>query len=417
MNSATRTATKFSFVLPTSFDPGEFLTSPGLRDRFDDARYVVSLILTKLARKDVDEFGLVRLMAKYLRSVMRKSTCAAVLDALRNGGAIERYPYAVGKQAFGYRLAQRFVADKHVRLPATNARLIRRLEQFHQKTVSERESRMQPVHRELARRQEWLEIDGDSARRILDNLPSKCNPFDVQGVQIGNIENHEFHSNVGKYGRLSNNITNLKREIRPCLRANGERLVSIDLSCAQPALVVKVMNKGRETQRNTEEEGRQQGRIKSKGKYDGHFGIDFALYNCLVQSGTFYDFMIDQLVDHGISRDMFKRRFLQDVIAKKGQYPSVVTNSFCNLFPSVHRFIRDINKSDHATLIRQLQQAESEFIIGTVANDFMSRFPTQFVISLHDALYTTPHNLPALEQSFHRAFKQIGFRMRLKIDA
>ena len=37
----------YSFVLPESFDPREFLKSPKLARRFDDARYFINLILRK----------------------------------------------------------------------------------------------------------------------------------------------------------------------------------------------------------------------------------------------------------------------------------------------------------------------------------------------------------------------------------
>jgi hypothetical protein len=43
------------FRLPETFHPGEFLRRPQLRNCHDDARYFVSLILTKLARRQVDE--------------------------------------------------------------------------------------------------------------------------------------------------------------------------------------------------------------------------------------------------------------------------------------------------------------------------------------------------------------------------
>lgn len=91
-----------SFVLPESFDPGEFPRTPKLRSRFDDARYFISLILRKLARWDVDRLGLVRLHAKHLKSIMYQADYAAVVEALVDGGAAERFPYQVGHRSFGY---------------------------------------------------------------------------------------------------------------------------------------------------------------------------------------------------------------------------------------------------------------------------------------------------------------------------
>ena len=164
--------TAITFINPASFNPREFLKSPALVTRLDDARYFISLIHTKMARRDVDELGVVRLHAKHLKNIMHQTDYAAVIDALLNGGAIERFPYSVGERSFGFRLAARFVADQHVRILATDARLIRRLEMFHEQAAVERDARMKPVHRALARQQHRLRIDGDAARETLASLPA-----------------------------------------------------------------------------------------------------------------------------------------------------------------------------------------------------------------------------------------------------
>ena len=93
------------FRLPASFQPGEFLQSPRLIRLGDDARYFMSLILTKTARGQVDEFGNVRLMAKHLRNIMHKHHYNHVVDALLDRGAVQRVPYQVGKRSFGFLIA------------------------------------------------------------------------------------------------------------------------------------------------------------------------------------------------------------------------------------------------------------------------------------------------------------------------
>jgi len=406
--------TEHTFALPESFVPEEFLTSPKLWRRQDDARYFISLILTKTARRDVDERGLVRLHAKHLESIMYQETYSKVIAALRLGGAVERFPYQVGEKSFGFRLSARFVGDKHVRVPATDRRLIARLNAFHAQAAVERDSRMKPVHRVLAERQTRLQIHGDEARRILAELPSSCNPFDVQGTLISDIERGEFHCNVGRYGRFTNNITSLKRELRDTLHAEGEPLASVDIACAQPALLGKIIatmtTAGHEPTRTG---GRRKGGEQSKGKYDPSVQ-DFL---SLVQSGQFYDFMAERLRESGISREEFKRRFLCDVLAKKGRYPSEVETVFRELFPPVYRFIRDVNRDgrEHANLVRRLQSEEAGFVIETVAADLVQRHRSMLVVTLHDAIFTTVNEVPNVVQAFHRGFERNGFQMSLKI--
>lgn len=208
---------EFQFCLPESFRPAEFLRTPQLIRLADDARYFMSLILTKTARGQVDEFGNVRLMAKHLRSIMHKHHYNHVVDAFLDGGAIERVAYQVVKRSFGYRLADRFRGDKHVRIAAQDPRLIARLRQFHEQAEHERQSRMKPVHDALERHQQRLSIDGKQAHDIIESLPPASNPWDCQGILVRDIQEKDFHVNVGRYGRLSNNITSMKREIRPAL--------------------------------------------------------------------------------------------------------------------------------------------------------------------------------------------------------
>lgn len=439
----------FHFQLPESFDPREFLRLHVLRTRMDDARYFVSLILTKLALRDVDELGLVRLHAKHLKNIMYQTTYSDVIDELRIGGAVERFPYRVGERSFGFRLAARFIDDKHVRVPATDQRLIGRLSAFHKRAELERQDRILPVHRALAKQQLRLRIHGDKARGILAGLPRESNPFDTQGILVRDIENREFHSNVGRYGRMSNNITNLKRELRDTLHVGRRKLVNVDLSCAQPAFISRIMQNGTaddrtktliDSNRIERNSDRQTGRREGRGSiydsspsvrvhYDSsrsqsHFpDSDVELYRQQVQTGQFYDYMAAKLREYGISREDFKRRFLADVVAKRkasaggSEYPSVVEATFRELFPNVYRYIRQVNRDgwEHANLIRLLQRAESELVIETVAADLVTRFPRMFLITLHDAIYTTDEHLGQVEKAFQRAFDQTGFPMALKI--
>jgi hypothetical protein len=431
------------FRLPESFEPTEFLRSPKLLTLADDARYFVSLILTKLARRDVDSDGRVRLMAKYLRRVMHKRHYKAVVDALLERGVVTRSPYAVGIKAFGFMLADRFRFDKHIRVPATCPRLIGRLQSFHEQAETERRSRMLPVHFGLERQQWQLEIDGETARDILKTIPPESNPYDVQGVLVSDIEQRDFHINVGHYGRISNNISSMKRELREALRHNGEPLSQVDVKCCQPALLGQLVVTSRadgtdreprnktNTRDNADRDDRaSKGTTHNGSKYDAPVWAkcdDLARYCELVQSGTFYEFMLASPKIRScpnLTREQLKRQFLADVLAKKkandrgAEYPSVVEDCFREWFPSPYRFIRRFNNDgwEHANLIRELQRQESKLVIETVAADLLTRHPRLFLISLHDALFTTARGVPAVVDAFETAFERSGFPMKLKID-
>lgn len=278
----------------------------------------------------------------------------------------------------------------------------------------------------------------------------------------GGIEARDYHLSVGQYGRVFNNISNLKRELRDELHVGEQQLGSVDLSCAQPAFVAKLiqdvsesvcdlsgsnliqkakagipgfLRTGTESKdtRQASAAGREQRAAGSN--YDSslseavHYdssrsatpNADFERYRSLVQCGELYDVLLTEL-GHTISRGELKRRFLADVIAKRkarfrgGEYPSIVENKFRDLFPTVYRFIRSVNRDgyEHSNLIRLLQRAESALVIETVAADLLMRHPRMFCLTLHDAIYTTAEHLPKVEAAFQRAFEQTGFAMSFK---
>jgi hypothetical protein len=357
---------------------------------------------------------------------MHKYYYNKVVDALLVGGVVERVAYLVGQRSFGYRLTDRFRYDKHVRIEAKDPRLIDRLLLFHQQAEYDRLSRMKPVHLALERLQQQLTIDGDQAREIIDSLPADCNPWDCQGLLVRDIEDKEFHVNVGRYGRLSNNITAMKREIRPALRIGSNELHHVDIRCCQPALIGRVVKQAAENKQET-----YKGQEESGGIYDAPrkplYSGDFTLFCELVQTGEFYDFLLPRLKsgkDPRLTRDELKKRVLADVIAKRkankfgAEYPSDVEDTFSELFPFVYQFIKQFNKDgwEHENLIRRLQQEESKLVIETVAADLVSRYPDLFLLTLHDAIFTTEPNIPIVVNAFKKGFDIIGFPMDLKVE-
>ena len=119
----------------------------------------------------------------------------------------------------------------------------------------------------------------------------------------------------------------------------------------------------------------------------------------------------------GFTREDVKQRFIADVLAKRGNYPSAVEDAFREHFPTVYRFIRIVNKdgSEHANLIRLLQRAESDLVIHTVAADLAVRRPEMFILTLHDSIFATARDIPFVVEAFEDAFKRNCFSMTLKL--
>jgi hypothetical protein len=420
------------FILPETFDSREFLRTPRLERLQEDAMYFINLVLRKTVRKRVDGRGFVRLKAEHLRRAMSYDAYNLVVNSLLDGGAVVRSGYVVGKKSFGYKLSPRYLADRHVRIAITKERILNAIAAFVAEEQDNQRRRWLPVHHALAEKQRCLRIDMGQAREIIDALPPESNPFDAQGIIARDIHERRFFQKVGQYGRFFNSISNMKREVRPALRVGGQTLASVDLCCAQLAILGKIVRDERATaQREADKDqrpeerqdhrpgrsgaGTKQGQVDGKqgrqatGRdeaggtntewlYDAGFCTpkpsvqnlrdgppDLLEFELLVSTGRLYDVLQDDLRRGGIelTRSQVKRKVLADVVAKKvanargAQYPSAVEQAFKRRFPTVHRFITRTNKGgfQHANLIRELQRGEAALVIDTIAADFLLQHP------------------------------------------
>jgi len=115
----------YSFVLPSSFDANDYLKG-SLAKRADDANYIISTIYRRQAMgAGHGEDDYVRLHAATLNKIVAKDDTKKILDALIPGAINCDPQYVVGSHSRGYRLNQKFVGDKCVRIKPTNPRFIR----------------------------------------------------------------------------------------------------------------------------------------------------------------------------------------------------------------------------------------------------------------------------------------------------
>jgi hypothetical protein len=397
------------FTLPQSFAPGDYLAF-SMRRHHDAARWFVSTIMTKLARRR--GLGCVRLRAEFLRRMMgRRSN--TIVDRLLAGGAVSRGPYLVGSHAFGYVLDNRFAGDRHIRVPVVDDRMIERIHRLREQSIQCTSARYGPVHHKLYVDQQRLRIDGDAARECLLQLPPSCNPYDAQGIQIADIERHQFRLSVGRWGRVQNNITSLKRELRQHLRIDGEELAELDLIAAQPALLSLLIQVNHQATQFTKTAHHRSGTpwppCLCLPRVSLPAALEIERYRRVVLTDDVYSILADVA---GVVRADAKRRFLVDVLAKDGEYPSAVEDAFKREFPGTHRFIRTVCRDDHATLIRMLQRLESWLVVEQVCG----RLDVP-AITLHDAVFATIATMPTVERAFRTVLQEIGFPMRWKVAA
>ena len=383
-------------------------------------RWLISTILTKTANRDTDVWGLVRLDSRILRRVMNQRTALEVIQSLVDGGAIQTAPYYAGVKCKGYRLARRYLSDRCVRMPVTDPWLLERIQRERQRLdTEEREARWLPIHYALHQDQQRLTI-GPDADVILAGQPPHTRL--CQDVLVGNIRRRDFHLTVGRTCRVFNAITGLKRDLRHALRIDGEPLGSVDIRCAQPGLLAVILRQAYPPNRPKHALTYKLG---APGRPDPPLSLpapplapfapslaspDVAFFGELACTGCLYERLVTL---SGLTRELVKKRFLIDVLAKRGRYPSDVERAFRAEFPTVHRAIRYVNRDDHGELIRLLQRMEAWLVIEQVSPRLVGRVP---VVTLHDAIYSTGDGLRAVEAAFRETFDAIGCRLALKVE-
>ena len=401
---------KHTFILPKSFNPLEFLTTPRLQMRADEARWLMNTIVRKTAHRDTDPWGCVRLHSSILRKIMSPNSIADIVTALERCEAIETAPHCAGVKCKGYRLGNRYLGDRHVCRAATDPRLIERLQQARSEQDAEQRSRWQPIHFALHDEQRHVTITGD-ADGILAELPDDVRL--CQDVLVANLRRRTLSFSLSTTGRVFNAISGLKRELRTTVRLAGQPMGNVDLCCSQPALLaIEMLHKNPANGVNDRETYKRDLRIpccpspfSASSPPSSSPASDFS---ALVLDGDLYEFLSRET---GLSRDAVKHTLMRDVLAKRGRYPSPIEEVFRREFPEVYAFVRRVNRHNHAELIRQLQRRESWLVIENVAPRLVGKVP---VMTLHDAIFSSADKLDVVEAAFDEVFDSLGFRISLK---
>ncbi len=401
------------FILPAGLDfPGVL---GGLAHRADEGRYFINSILRKMVCRDLDPQGFARLHSDVLHKVLRRNTLAPMKRCLKAAGVISTSPHRQGVRSIGYRLTDRYLEQRHVLVRPVDPILIEKLERERKKLEAQQQKRQLPIHHRLASVQRCVTItaEADSILASLHLHTRLC-----QAVLIGYLRHRRLPFSVSSTGRIFNCITGIKRELRTAIRINGKSVASLDISCAQPALLGLLAQtftpseglKGAETYKVVR---RLAGSLlpgcslPTRCDLVDSEVLRFSRWTC---DGSFYD-RLSGFCDVCLADA--KRRFLVDVLAKGRKYPSDVEDAFRACFPSLWHFIKRINANDHGTLIRILQRMEAWLVIETVAPRLMGRIP---IVTLHDAIFCGCDDIPVLEAVFEEVFGEIGFTPALKLE-
>lgn len=409
-------------LVPSSFDAK--VLPEKLRQRADESRYILSAVLWKAANRRTDDQGYARLKCDVLRRIVNHRWLKQTTRALEDAGLLERdHRYMPGVHSMGYRLGSAYLRDSPAWIEPTLPKLAQKLSSFAAEYSATQKARQKPIHERLHAIQcEHLTVVPSEAEAILEAM-AQSRPRAVFGqrVIVENLVARRLANHVATTGRWFNGLTACCREIRPALRIAGERMGSVDLSCAQPALLALAIKNVASYKQDTPLYSKFHSLLVSLITLSDSLSSlqkFFALpseegvseFMRLASSGLVYEALA---AETGLTREGVKRRFLVDVLAPRRLYPSPVREAFQRMFPAVDACVRRVNAKDHGTLIRFLQRMESWLVLECVAPRLVETVP---IVTLHDSIFSRASDCAVVESAFRQTFDELGFGMRVKVE-
>ena len=211
-------------------------------------------------------------------------------------------------------------------------------------------------------------IDIDFSRSIfyLDSL--KSNDVDIYNRNKYSVEcindKHIFY-HFDNYGRMHTNFTILKAFIRKnCLLIDGEETFEIDIKNSQPLFLTKLIQDSESKWVNSDE---------------------LSLFRDLTINGNYYQYVMDSIGanDKGVVKEMTYK-----VLFGRNGVNSKADKIFCNLFPTIHHFIKLYKKDngDYKILAHDLQKSESNLIFNKIIKQIISLYPEIRIVTVHDSI-------------------------------
>ena len=258
----------FEFLLSTNRNPYllvsrpksldiDTMLPPSLRHKIDEALYLISLLIFKTAHGMVDANGYTNLNFDILSKIMNNRTLRQIKGSLLANEVIQCDGIWIPDiKSLGYRLHPKFCNDTAITSIIKDRRTRRALDRYHVRKLAESEALWLPVHHELNKQKNLIEIDMDQANEAIQKLEPKVKRKPKAGSDpeqttrrtklaqsslCQSIHNKSNALKVGTTRRVYNCVTSLSREIRPALRYKGEQLASVDIRNSQPALFSKLV--------------------------------------------------------------------------------------------------------------------------------------------------------------------------------
>jgi hypothetical protein len=462
----TRRAKTPIFRVPLGLDLDEHFQ----RSDRDYAAYLLDMLHRHAITRRDEEDEFMQVNSTLLREFIPARKIIPIRTKLESLGAIEvNHSYQAAVRSKGYRLNTQYVRSREVECRTPS--LARKIHEWR----NARAARLKPVHRWLRSRFRCLEFDQDLADRIIPAMTprtdSKLTVDEYQHLVLEGwlrlVQARRGNLSVDKYGRVHTTVTSLAKELRRCLRANGENLVGIDLKTSQPLYAGIVAKRflasediryrmlhrdfdARETPYVTQEYDairKEQATVATHNQSHhsyatpshNHSGSCSSIMLCaeanqaakqgvcgsrqvqswpgdldryirLCEEGELYD----RLMEPGEDRGEFKVRIFRDVYFGKAGRWSPLMRRFEDEFPTMAEVLRALKRKGYQHSSRLMQSYESTMFIAIICERLRKEGPELPVFTIHDSILTTADHVEYVRQVIMEEFAMIGIRPTLR---
>lgn len=293
-----------------------------------------------------------------------------------------------------------------------------------------------------------LKIDYDKSRKHLFDLwnqevfqdtETATQKYARRMVPVEKINRAELFPNFDTTaGRLHSPITQLKKELRPFLTYDGQKLVSIDITNSQPYLSTMLFNKeafernklGQKIvlykSRATENYYHYSPNSFSKMEKRG-VPSDVSLYIQHVASGQFYEEFAKVLIQEDLipSTEKDHRKYAKNIafrtLFSPNRHKQFVREIqlFNKTYPNVYKNFAYLKRGyrEHNTLACLLQNIEAEIILKIICKEISKTFPKAPIFTIHDSIITTKDYYQFVKEIMERKLTElVGIPPQLSIE-
>jgi hypothetical protein len=464
LGNVSKKSNSYTCFNPENLDLDSLIrTNPPLIPGFhiDYLVYVIGLLFEiPLRNKDI-EMDFIPLNSKLIQRRVRDYR--KYLDYLVGCEVIlEDRQYINGAKSRGFKLTERFqVKTKPVQL--TKKTLIKSVNEFKDINYSScdvgnyfstsKSSKLINQKSDLSYITNWLNskltVDYHEAEAYLSSLKDiEISDPEIKDANKRFIYRHttllKFHRGIFlpsedmTVGRLHSTLTQIKGDIRPYIRYNGEKLVAVDIVNSQPYLSIVLLDPTKLEENNIlniilsinpklntqsypimlvkrikEISTTNKTRLFIETVASGNFYEEFGL---MLKKSKIIDIDLDDVSTRKKAKQITFSAFFSpnSLIGFKEEM-----KVFRNVFPNVYEIFKliKIGKGHHNTLAILLQHLEATLVLHKACKIIFEERPDIPIFTLHDSIITTEGNEDYINEVLTNVLTQaIGIAPKLKVE-